>query len=59
MEAVGGETELDDVYDTERKLFYVACTRTRARLLISSVRPTSEFIQDLQSDKENGTSAFG
>jgi superfamily I DNA/RNA helicase len=50
MEAVADETELDDVYDTERQLFYVACTRARDKLLISGVRPASEFIQDLLSE---------
>jgi superfamily I DNA/RNA helicase len=49
MEAVADETELDDVYETERHLFYVACTRARDRLLISAVRPGSEFIQDIQA----------
>jgi hypothetical protein len=49
LEAVADETELDDVYETERHLFYVACTRARDRLLISAVTPISEFIQDLQS----------
>jgi len=48
LEAVADETELDDVYETERHLFYVACTRARDRLLISAVRTTSEFIQDIQ-----------
>jgi hypothetical protein len=48
LEAVADETELDDVYETERQLFYVACTRARDKLLISGVRPASEFIQDLQ-----------
>jgi hypothetical protein len=48
LETVADETELDDVYETERHLFYVACTRARDRLLISAIRPTSEFIQDLQ-----------
>ncbi len=47
---VADETELDDVYETERHLFYVACTRARDRLLISGVRPVSEFIQDLIPD---------
>ena len=47
MEAVADETELDDVYETERQLFYVACTRARNRLLITGVKPSSEFIQDL------------
>lgn len=49
LEAVADETELDDVYETERHLFYVACTRARDRLLISGVRPVSEFVQDLGS----------
>ena len=48
METVADETELDDVYETERHLFYVACTRARDRLLISAVRPASEFISDIQ-----------
>jgi superfamily I DNA/RNA helicase len=47
LEAAADETELDEVHDTERHLFYVACTRARDRLLISGVLPTSEFLQDL------------
>jgi superfamily I DNA/RNA helicase len=47
LEGVADETELDDVYETERHLFYVACTRARDRLLITAVRPASEYIQDL------------
>ena len=49
LEAAADETELDEVYETERHLFYVACTRARDRLLISGVRPLSEFVQDLGS----------
>ena len=49
IEAVADEVELDDVYATERHLFYVACTRARDRLLISGVRPGSEFLGDLRS----------
>ena len=41
------EDELREVFDTERHLFYVACTRARDRLHISGVRPTSEFLDDL------------
>ena len=48
LEAVGDETELDDVVETERQLFYVACTRARDRLIISGIRPGSEFVQDLR-----------
>lgn len=41
------EAELDDVYETERRLLYVACTRARDRLLITGVKPGSEFLSDL------------
>jgi hypothetical protein len=47
IEAVADETELDDVFETERQLFYVACTRARDRLMVSGVKPGSEFIGDL------------
>jgi hypothetical protein len=49
IEAVADEVELDDVYATERHLFYVACTRARDRLLISGLRPGSEFLGDLRA----------
>ena len=49
VEAVADEVELDDVYATERQLFYVACTRARDRLLVSGIKPGSEFLQDMQS----------
>jgi len=47
VETVADEVELDDVYATERQLFYVACTRARDRLLVTAVKPGSEFIGDL------------
>lgn len=47
IETVADESELDEVHDTERNLFYVACTRARDRLLISGVKPASEFLGDL------------
>jgi mRNA-degrading endonuclease RelE of RelBE toxin-antitoxin system len=46
VETVADESELNEVYETERQLFYVACTRARDRLLISAVDPGSEFIDD-------------
>ena len=46
IETVADEDELDEVYETERHLFYVACTRARDRLLISGVKPGSEFFED-------------
>ena len=44
--AAADEVELDDIYDTERQLLYVACTRARDRLLVSGVGPGSEFLKD-------------
>jgi superfamily I DNA/RNA helicase len=49
VESVADEVELDDVYETERQLLYVACTRARDRLLISAVNPASEFLSDLDN----------
>ncbi|MBK8039824.1 MAG: UvrD-helicase domain-containing protein [Verrucomicrobiaceae bacterium] len=47
IETVGDDSDLQEVYDTERQLLYVACTRARDRLLITSVEPASEFLDDL------------
>lgn len=41
------EGDLDDIYETERQLLYVACTRARDRLLVSGVAPGSEFLKDM------------
>lgn len=46
IESVADESELDEVHETERNLFYVACTRARDRLLVSGVQPASEFFAD-------------
>ncbi len=43
------EADLDEIYETERQLFYVACTRARDRLLVTGVQPVSEFLDDLES----------
>ena len=48
LEAVADEIELDEVYETERHLLYVACTRARDRLYLSGVNPVSEFFGDMQ-----------
>jgi UvrD-like helicase C-terminal domain/AAA domain len=48
IETVTDEVELEDVYETERQLFYVACTRARDRLMVSGVAPGSEFMADLR-----------
>lgn len=41
------ESELTEIYNTERNLLYVACTRARDQLLLSGIEPGSEFLQDL------------
>jgi mRNA-degrading endonuclease RelE of RelBE toxin-antitoxin system len=48
IEAVGDDADLQEVYDTERHLLYVACTRARDHLLVSAVEPASEFLDDLK-----------
>jgi superfamily I DNA/RNA helicase len=48
IESVGDDGDLQEVYDTERQLLYVACTRARDRLWISGVDPASEFLDDLK-----------
>jgi len=49
IQTVGDDADLKDVYETERQLLYVACTRARDHLLITSVEPASEFLDDLRT----------
>lgn len=48
IEAIGDDADLREIYDTERQLLYVACTRARDYLLVTSVEPPSEFLDDLR-----------
>jgi mRNA-degrading endonuclease RelE of RelBE toxin-antitoxin system len=48
IESVSDDSDLEEVYNTERHLLYVACTRARDHLLVTSVEPASEFLDDLQ-----------
>jgi len=48
IETVGDDADLQEVYDTERHLLYVACTRARDHLLVTSVAPASEFLDDMR-----------
>jgi ATP-dependent exoDNAse (exonuclease V) beta subunit len=51
IENTGDEADLQETYDTERHLLYVACTRARDHLLVTGVKPVSEFVDDmLQGD---------
>lgn len=47
IESVADDADLQEVYDTERHLLYVACTRARDYLLVSGTCPASEFLDDL------------
>jgi len=47
IESVTDTGDLEDVYNTERHLLYVACTRARDRLFVSGVAPASEFMDDM------------
>lgn len=47
MESVVDDSDLKEVYATERHLLYVACTRARDALLVTGVEPASEFLDDL------------
>lgn len=47
LESVADDSELEEVYNTERHLLYVACTRARDSLHVSAVDPASEFLDDL------------
>jgi superfamily I DNA/RNA helicase len=40
--------DLEEAYNAERHLLYVACTRARDRLVVTAVRPGSEFLDDLR-----------
>jgi superfamily I DNA/RNA helicase len=57
IEAAGDESDLEEVYNTERHLLYVACTRARDFLLVSGVRPVSEFLQDMSGNRIEGAYA--
>lgn len=48
IETVADDADLDEVYNTERHLLYVACTRARDHLLVTGVEPASEFVDDLR-----------
>ncbi len=48
IEAVADDADLEEVYNTERHLLYVACTRARDHLLVTGVDPVSEFLDDLR-----------
>jgi len=50
IESAAEESELDEVFDSERHLLYVACTRARDQVAVTGVAPGSEFLADLIED---------
>lgn len=49
IESIGDTADLEEVYCTERHLLYVACTRARDNLLVTSGAMPSEFLNDLRN----------
>jgi superfamily I DNA/RNA helicase len=49
IEQASDESELDEIYDTERHLL----TRARAQALVSGLEPTSEFLEDLRGSNDS------
>ncbi len=47
IESVADDADLEEVYNTERHLLYVAGTRARDHLFVTGVEPASEFLGDL------------
>jgi superfamily I DNA/RNA helicase len=54
IRSVSDDADLEDVYDTERQLLYVACTRARDYLIVTGVDPASEFLEDMMPAVRRG-----
>jgi superfamily I DNA/RNA helicase len=48
IETAADDSDLEEAYNTERHLLYVACTRARDQLLVTSGDTPSEFMDDLR-----------
>jgi len=59
IESLADEGDLEDAYETERHLLYVACTRARDHLLVTGVDPASEFLEDLCGKIAPGARGMG
>ena len=52
VESIVDEADREEVYNTERNLLYIASTRARDHLLVTGVKPVSEFLDDLSNNDE-------
>ena len=57
IENVADDADLEVVYDTERHLLYVGCTRARDHLLVTGVKPASEFLDESPRERTMGLRA--
>ena len=58
IESLADDADLEEVYNSERQLLYVACTRARDHLLVTGVDPVSEFLDDfLKGDQGRAAQA--
>ena len=57
LAAAGDESDLEEIFNTERHLLYVACTRARDFLLVTAAGEASEFLQDLKEFPDSEGSA--
>jgi len=48
IEAVADDSDLEELYNTERHLLHVGCTQARDHLLVTGVEPASDFLDDLR-----------
>ncbi|MFN9546684.1 MAG: 3'-5' exonuclease [Cyanobacteriota bacterium] len=57
IKAITDDSDLDEVVATERHLLYVACTRARDHLLITSGANGSELVEDMNVSPRHGHQA--
>jgi hypothetical protein len=49
IETVTDDSDLEEVYNTVQHLLYIACTGETDHLLVTSIDPASEFLDDLET----------
>jgi superfamily I DNA/RNA helicase len=48
IETAADDSDLEELYNTERYLLYVTCTRVRDHLLVIAVKLPSEFLDEMR-----------